>query len=63
MSLSQTLKKAKLPRTLSRFPQKKERKQVTSYTIDGVRIKERKKVKNTKFIILLIQRKYLNIKF
>ena len=37
------MKKAKLPRTLDRFPQKKEWKQVTSYTIDGIRIKERKK--------------------
>ena len=44
MSLSKTLKKTKLPRTLNRYPQKKERKQGTSYTIDGIRIEARKKV-------------------
>ena len=54
MSLSLTLKKNKLTRTLNRCRQRNERKQATSYTIDGIRIKERKKVKNTKFIILLI---------
>ena len=43
MSLSKTLKKMKVPRTLNRCPQKKERKQATSYTIYGVIIEARKK--------------------
>ena len=43
MSLSQILKKTKFPRRLNRFPLKKERKQATSFTIDDIRIKERKK--------------------
>ena len=43
MSLSKTLKKTKLPRTLNRCPQKKERKQAISHTIYGVRIEARKK--------------------
>ena len=43
MSLSKTLKKTKLPRTLNRCSQKKEIKQATSYTIYGIRIEARKK--------------------
>ena len=49
MSLPKTLKKTKLPRTVNRCPQKNERKQATSYAIDGIT-----KVNNSKFIILLI---------
>ena len=40
---SKILKKTKLPRALNRFPKKKKKKQATSCTIDGIRIKERRK--------------------
>ena len=38
-----SLSKTKLPRRVNRCPQKKGKKQATSYTIYGIRIEARKK--------------------
>ena len=62
LSLSEALK-TKLPRTLKRYPQKKEREQATSYTIDDIRIEARKKVLDHILIRLFAITRCLRVKY
>ena len=52
MPLPRTQRKTKLPRTLNRCQQKKERKQGTSYSIDDI-IEARKKLRTQGYTIYI----------